>query len=299
MKVLKGFGVGILSFILFLSLSIFGIAFLLNSTVLNPVFVATEIEKIDMSPLIIEIAEEQIGDQLPEEALFVKEAIYEVISEQEPQLKEQINTAIYSGYDFFLGKSDNLNMVISLESLMEGLRESLWQTFHDYLPSELSGLSEDQLKTYFDQYYQDFTSQIPTELELDESFIPPEVMVQMLLVRQYILYFQTGYYALIAFMVLLVIGIILINRNIRDTTRALGIDLVVYGALEFAAVLLARYYTPIAQLLHDIPSSLQIWVSELYMDILAPLQTLSLGILLIGIILLVVSFVYKPQVAED
>ncbi len=363
MKVLKGFGVGILSFLLFLSLSVFGIAFMLNNTLLNPDFVAAEVDKIDVSALTRELTEEQIGEQLPEEALFIKEAVYGVISDHEPWLKEQVNTAIYSGYDFFLGKSETLDIAISLEPLKESLRDSLWQTFNEQLPlllpdlleyqlkpyldqhyeefieqipeeylppgfselseeqvkphlyqfleeiagqvateeipPELSGLLEDLAKPYFDQYYQDFAGQIPSELTLDESAIPPEVMAQLWQVRQYIGYFQTTYNYLIGFMVLLVLGIILIHRNVRDTTRALGIDLLIYGALEFAAVFLARNFAPTSLPLSGVPSSLQMWLVELSGDLLAPLQTFSLGVLIAGVVLLVVSFVYKPRVTEE
>ena len=98
--------------------------------------------------------------------LFIKEAMYGVISDQEPWLKEQLNTAIYSGYDYFLGKSEKLNIVISLEPLKASLRDSLWQAFKQNLPPELSGLSQDQLKPYFDQYYQEFAGQIPSRIYL-------------------------------------------------------------------------------------------------------------------------------------
>lgn len=363
MKVLKGFGLGILSFLLLLSLSVFGIAFMLNSTLLNPDFVTSEVDKIDASALVRELTEEQIGEQLPEEFGFLEEAVYDVISDQEPLLKEQINTAIYSGYDYFLGKSERLNIVVSLERLKEDLRDSLWQKFSDYLssditalpeylieplldqyypefagqilkeylPPELADLPEDQLKEYikqhfqefaeqipeiylspelvellkdqlepyFDQYYQEIAGQIPSEFTVDESSLPPEAMELIRQVRQGIGYFQTGYYALIGFMVLLVAGIILINRNVRDTTRGLGITFLIYGVLEFAGVYFARNYVPMSLPLTDIPSSLQMWAMGLYSDLLAPLQTFSLGILIGGVILLVVSFVYKPREAED
>lgn len=316
MKVLKGFGVGILSFLLFLSLSVFGLAFMLNSTLLNPDFVSAQVDKIDVSGLVRGLAAEQIAEQIPEEASLIQEALYDIIDDQEPWLKEQVNTAIYTGYDFFLGKSERLDMVISLEPLKESLRESLWQTFQDYLsgeleslpegllpeeyfPPELASLPEDQLKAYFDQYYQEFAGQIPSELAFDESSIPPETMQQMILVRQYIGYFQTGYYYLIGFMVLLVLGIILINRNVRDSTRALGIVLLIYGALESAAVYLARHFVPAMLPLQDIPSALQMWTMGLYSDILAPLQMFSLGALIGGVVLLVVSFIYRSPVDED
>jgi hypothetical protein len=363
MKVLKGFGIGILSFLLFLSLSVFGIAFMINSTLLNPDFIAAEVDKIDVSTLVIEITEEQIGEQLPEEVLFLKETFYEVISEQEPWLKEQVKAAIYSGYDYFLGKSESLDIVISLEPLKTSLRDSLWQTFNDYLssdltdlpeyllepfleqyyqefasqipkeylPPELASLPEDQLKdyivqhfqelaeqmpeiylspeiadmlkdqleSYFDQYYQEIAGQVPSELTVDESLIPPEAMEQIVMVRQGIGYFQTAYGALIGFMVLLIAGIILIHRNVRNTTRELGIIFLVYGVLEFIGIYLAKNFALMSLPLHDIPLPLQTWLTGLYSDLLAPLQMFSLGVLIGGVVLLVVSFVYKPREAED
>lgn len=332
MNVLKGFGLVILSFLLFLSLSVFGIAFMLNSTLLNPDFVTSEVDKIDVSALVIEMAEEQIGEQLPEEAFFLKEALYGIISDQEPWLKEQLNAAIYTGYDFFLGKSERIDIIISLEPLKESLRDSLKEallqslpaTLSDLppelsglfpeladlppelsdlplsdLPPELAGLLPDITDQLFDQYYQELAGQIPSEFAFDESFIPPEVMEQMILARQYIGYFQTAYSALIGFMVLLVLGIILIKRNVRGTTRGLGITFLIYGALEFAGVYVARNFMPTSLPLPGIPSSLQMWLMGLSGDLLVPLQMFSLGVLIGGVVLLVVSFVYKPRIAED
>lgn len=298
MKVLRGFGIGILSFLLFLSLSVFGIAFTINSTLLNPDFVAREVDRIDMPTLIRELTEERIV-QLPEEASFIKEAIYEVISDQEPWLKGQIRAAIYSGYEFLLGRSDRLEIAVSLDTLKETLRESLWQTFRENLPPELSFLPQDQLEPYFDQYYREFAGGIPSVLTLDESSIPPEVMEQLMLARQYIGYFRTYYYYLIGFMVLLVAGIILLNRSVRGTTRSLGTDFMIYGALEFAGVYLARNYGLANMSLPGVPPSLQTWLSGLFGDLLAPLQTFSLVLLIGGAVLLIVSFIYKPRAAGD
>ena len=129
MKVLKGFGLGILGLLLFLSLSVFGIVFMMNSTLLSPRFVTAEVDKIDIPGLVRDLTEKQISGQLPQEATIIKESLYAVISAQEPWIKEQLNTAIYSGYDYLLGKSDRLSIVISLEPLKASLRDSLWQAF--------------------------------------------------------------------------------------------------------------------------------------------------------------------------
>ena len=157
MNFLKGLTLSLLSLLLFLSLSIFGIAFTINNTLLNPDFVASEVDKIDVSSLIRELTEEQIGEQLPQEAQFMEEAIYDVISDQEPWLKEQVNAAVHSGYDFLLGKSERLSLTISLETLKESLRDSLRQTFMQSLPPQLSGLPQAQIEQYFNQFYQEFS----------------------------------------------------------------------------------------------------------------------------------------------
>ena len=65
MNVLKEIAVALLSFLLFLCLSLFGIAFTLKSTALNPDFVTSEINRLDVSTLlkdliIIEPTPEQI-----------------------------------------------------------------------------------------------------------------------------------------------------------------------------------------------------------------------------------------------
>jgi hypothetical protein len=363
-NVLKGFGTGILSLLLFLSLSVFGIAFMLNSTLLNPDFVAAEADKLDVTALIRELTDEQIEETIPEEVSFIEEDLYEIISDHEPWLKEQVNIAIYSGYDYFLGKSDRLDIAISLEPLKESLRDSLWQTVHDYLSSDLSDLPEDllkpyldqyyrevikmipkeylppelaslpedqlkpyldehyqefiemipiehlppviidqledQLEPYFDQYYEELVSQIPSVYELNESTISPEAMEQIREIKHDIGIFQTVYKYLIVFMVLLVLGITLINRDVRVITRSLGIDLLIYGALEFAGVYFARHYmTTSLPMPSDIPLSLQTWLSGLTSDLLAPLQTFSLILLIIGIVLIVASVVYRRRVDED
>jgi hypothetical protein len=306
MKVLKGFGLAILGFLLFMSLSVFGIAFTINSTLLNPDFVVSEVDKINISKLVTDLTEENLG-QFPEERQFlnvaIKGAIYKVLSDQEPWLKEQVNKAIYSSYDYFLGRSEKLNVVISLEPLKERLGDSLKQAIIQSLPPEAGGLTPAQIERYLDPYYQEFIRDVSSDISFDESLIPPDAMEKIVEIRLYIGYFQTGYKALIGFMVLLVLGIVLISRNIRGATHGLGTDFLIYGALEFAGFYIARNYAltnlPMILPKHGIASFLQPWLLELSRDLLAPLQMFSLGLLIVGVILLVVSFVYKSSPAED
>jgi len=301
MNFLKGLGVSLLSFLLFLSLGVFGTVYMLNSTFLNPDFVVSEVDKIPVASLIREMTEEQIGGQLPQEAEFLEETIYGVIADQEPWIKEQVNAGIYSFYDFLLGKSERLSMIISMEPLKESLRDSMWQAFMQSLPPQLSGLPQAQIEQYFNEYYQQISEQIPSSFEVDESLMPPEVMAQLMQVRQYVSYVQTAYYALIGLMVLLILGIILLRRNVKDATRGLGVTFLIYGVLWFAGVYATRNFLPIQQLpLPDIPPSLQAWLTGLIGDFVAPMQTFSIGLLAAGAALIIVSIVYpRLRPAEE
>lgn len=64
MKVLKGFGVGILSFLLFVFLIAFGLVFTLDRTLLNADFVSAEINKLDLPSVAKEVASQQLPSDL-------------------------------------------------------------------------------------------------------------------------------------------------------------------------------------------------------------------------------------------
>lgn len=363
MNALRGLGTAILGLLLFLSLTVFGTAFLLHSTVLNPDFVADQVDKMDISGLAREITEEQLAGELPEEAEFLIDPLLDIIDEQEPWLKEQARHAIYTSYDFLLGKTDTLEISIALESLKADLnRDRLWETLNErisswlpiiiqdelrsyleenlhvyarqipkeYLPPEIAGLPDEQLlryldeyledldeqittqgtvpelsgllealvKPFFDQYYDEFIEKIPSEYVVDEETIPAEVMEQLLLAREYIGHFQTGYYLLIVFMVVLVAGIFLVNWNVSRAALALGIDLTLYGILELAGVIFARTFN-FMQFVPDVPASMETWLNGLFKDVLAPLQLFSIIILVIGIALIVASFFFKRRATES
>ncbi len=295
MNFLKGLAISILTLILFLSLAVFGTVFMLKATLLNPDFVVAQVDRLDVSSLAREAIEGQVSGQLPPEAEFLEEALYGAIADSEPWIKEQVSTAIYSGYDYLLGKSERLNLIVSLEPFKENLRDSLWQIFQqnlEELPPEFAMAPPAMLEQYFDEFYQEFAEQIPSEFEFDESQIPPEVMEQIVMVRQYISYTQTVYYALIGLMVLLILGIVLLKRDVSSATRGLGITFLIYGVLEYASVWATRNFLPTSLPLPDIPSSLQPWLMGLINDFVAPLEAFSIGLMAGGAALIIVSIVY-------
>ncbi|MFC2024971.1 hypothetical protein ACFLTG_00965 [Chloroflexota bacterium] len=382
MKFLKGLALTLLSFLLFLSLSIFGLVFMLNSTILDPDFVTSEVDKLDVSSLVEEILSEQppgegfgialvdtineleplvkgqlgtathsiydyllgkkpspelaltlrdtllssefanslidkldlsslaagflseqIAEQIPGEMEFLVEYLDEAIAELEPTIKAELTAATDPILDYLIGESQSFSIVISLEPVKETLRTKLWQAFMESPPPELAMIPPAMREQYFGQLYQEFSEEMPSTFELDETLIGDEIPTQIAdglaeaeavleEARQYVSYFQLGYKLLIGLMVLLILGIILINRQVKDATRSLGITFLTYGAFEYIGIFVAKYFTGTQLPMPEIPTSLQTWLTQFTSDFLAPLEMISLGLLIGGIVLLIVSFVY-------
>ena len=298
MKFLKGLALSLLSFLLFLSLSIFGLALTLNYTILNPDFVVSALNRLDISSLAGEFLSQQIHQQIPQGEPRLAEVLDDTIADLEPWVKEQASTVTYSSYDYLMGKSQSLSVVISLEPVKESLRDNLREAFLQSPPPELKGLPPAEVERYFDEFYQGLTREIPSTFEFNESSLSPEVLARLEQAKQGISYFQLGYKALIGFILLLILGIILINREVKGATRGLGITFLTYGVLEYGGIFAAKYFAGAQLPQLGIPASLQAQLPQLIGDFLAPLAMFSIGIGIAGVVLLIVSFVYKPREPE-
>ena len=292
MKFLKGVALFILGSLLYLSLSTFGIAFMLNQTILNPDFVVSQVDRLDIPSL----AEDMLSKQIPPEAEeLMGEAVNDTISDLEPWLKEQTAGAVNSLYDYLEGRSQSLSLEISLEPVKESLRDNLWQAFLESPPPEVTGLSSAEIEQYFNEYYQQFSQEIPSTFELNETSLPPEGVALLGQVRQYIDYFNLIYNALIGLILLLILLIILVHREVRGSTRGIGINFLTCGALSFLGVFAAEKFSAPLLTQASMPPYIQTWLPQLLNDTLAPLVMYSIVLAAVGVILLIVSFAYKPR----
>ncbi len=298
MKFLKGLALSLLSILLFLSLSVFGMVLTINQTVLNPDFVASQVDKMDISSLAGEFISEQISGQIPLDNQLMAEILEDTIADLEPWIKEQTNVAIYAGYDYLTGQSQSLSIVIPTAELKETLKDSIKSAFLEALPPELAGAPPAMIDAAFNEYYQQYSQQIPATIEINESMLGSEVMSSLEEARQYIGYIQTAYKALIAIILVLIGLIVLIHRKVRGSTRQIGITFLTHGIPGYASIFILKNYamSQLAQLTQfNLPASFQAWLPQLVDDFLAPLEMFSLGVLICGAVLLIVSFVYKPQ----
>jgi len=296
MKFLKGFGLAILSLFLFLALSVFGLVLTINQTILNPDFVVSQVDKLDIPSLTGEMLSQQIPQfevTSPYEP-YVAEVMDDTIADLEPWMKEQARGSIYSIYDYLEGRSQSLSLTISLEPVKDTLKQNLRETILNSPPPELQELPPDAIEQFLDEAYRQIDEQIPAVqgievVEVDQGTLG----LSFEQIRQAIGYFHLGYNALIGFILLLILGIVLINREVRGSTRSLGSTFLTCGIFSYADVFIVKYIADTQLAQADMPVYLQAWIPQLIKDALAPLEMYSIGLLVVGVALLVVSFVYK------
>lgn len=302
MNILKGFALGILGLLLFISLTLLGIAITINQTLLNPDFVTAQIQKLDTSSLIKSALQGEILGQIPPEFQFLTPVVDKTLNDITPFLKEEVNKNVYVIYDYMMGKSQNFNIELSLEKVKTTLRDNAWEAIQKSPPPEFSQIPPAMMEQLFNQYYQQFSGMLPSTLKFDQTSVPPESASMINQVRQWLGYFQTIYMASIGFSVLVILLIILIDRRVKSFTRGIGSTLITVGVLSLAEFfLLSRLLLPqmLPQVMPpDMPAQLQTWVSNLFTDVLTPLQIYGIGLLAAGIVLVVISIVYRPKDVE-
>jgi hypothetical protein len=295
MKILKGLALGLLSFLLFLSLSLFGVLLMLNLTILNPHFVVSELNRLDTSTIAEEFLSQQSGEGIFQDEPYIAEVVEKTITDLEPWIREQTGAAIYAGYDYLLGKSQNLSLEIPLEPLRDSLKDNLRDAVLQSPPPELAGLPPAAKEQYINEAYQNIDELIPPRFEANESLLDPEVLTQLGQARQYIGYLQTSYWVLMGFIPLLILGIIFLNRQVKGATRELGIIFLTYGVIEYVSIFIAKNLAGGQLSTLDVPQTIQTWLPQLLDGILAPLEIFSICFIVAGIALITVSFVYKPR----
>ena len=185
--------------------------------------------------------------------------------------------------------------------------------FLDFPPDELEGLPSEELEQAFDAFWAEFTEEmLPMPFQIDETVIGEDAPLQIASftseaetvlsqVREYVGYVRLAYILSIVVSVLLIAGIVLIYRNVRGSTRTLGIVFMAAGLVLLVLALIGKNVggEQMLQAMVGTPQQLQVWASQVLVDLLAPLQWLGVGFMAGGVGLLVASFVYKPSQIMD
>jgi len=295
------------------------LASLLGPTLFSSDFIVAVIDAMD-GPQMASIIWEEFGEeitqefQLPEEAFpHLVAGLGELLTDLKPWITEQVEYAAGPIADYLAGEVESFNVTLSLDPLIDGLRGVLLGVFLDFPPDGLEGLSPEELEQAFDVSWDEFAEEmLPTPFQIDETVIGGDARLQIASftseaetvlsrVKEYVGYVRLAYILSIVVSALLIAGIVLIYRNVKGSTRTLGIVFLASGLVVLAVALLGKYVggEQMLRAMLDVPPQLQVWASQVLVDLLAPLQWLGIGFIAGGIALLVVSFVYKPSQTTD
>jgi len=304
MSLARRAAIGFLSFLLFVSLTGFGLAHTAKQTVLNPDFVKTELESLDVVALMDDILSQQVPPEveqfLPEGAL--DETMDEVLAELEPWLREQLDTAVDTVYDYLWGRSDRLSLIIDVTPVKEAVSESLRDEFLANPPAIVSFIPPEDLENLFDSAYAQISGQIPSTYEVDEGTLNdlnPDIMINLNRARRYIGYFQFVYPALIAATALFIMGIILLSRRAGNPPLWLGIPILIGGVVIYFVPAIIRHFTDPILAGTELSPAFDVWAPQFINDSLAPLRIFSIFFIAVGVALLIVAAVRRHRQQDD
>jgi len=295
------------------------LANLLGLTLLSSDFISAVIDTMD-GPQLATIIWEEFGEEIAQGFSLREDAfphlvtgLGELLTDLKPWVKEQVEYVAGPIADYLAGEVESFSVTITLQPLIDGLRGVLLGVFLDFPPDELEGLPPEELEQAFDVFWAEFTGEIlPTTFQIDETVIGKDAPLQIASftseaetvvrqIREYVGYVRLAYILSIVVSVLLIAGIVLIYRNVKGSTRTLGIVFLASGLVVLAVALIGKNLgaEQMLRAMVAMPPQLQSWASQVLVDLLAPLQWLGIGFIAGGIALLVASFVYKPSRTTD
>ena len=299
MSAVRGFFSGVFCFLLFDVLVLLGIIITVNLTVLNPDFVVDELDKLDVYSVVIE----QAKAQLPGQEFISSETVDELVTELTPWFEQQADAVIHSLYAYLQGEQE-LNVVISLEPVRAAVKESAREAALASLPPELQGAPQSQIAAFMSQVYAEIDNVIPATFQLSETAAGQQITAQLEQVRKAIGYINTAYKLLIAVAVLLVLLIALAHWwQPNPIMRSIGITFILVGVAGILGSLLDVWLIQALSRLAGESSmllGLEAKLPELAADITAPVRMYGIGFLSAGIVLVILSFLFRtPKASHD
>ena len=190
-------------------------------------------------------------------------------------------------YDYVLGKSGSLDLVISTEQIKQSLSENLRQTYAQLPPSE-QGLP-------FEELQRQIIDEIPSVITLNQDNIPSDIWQTLQKIKDISGYIRIAYIGLIGFSLAMIALIILITRARISATLFLGIIFLVSGGVSLSAAIVTQQLVPDFIPMIDLPSQIQVWVKQLLIDLFSPWIIYGIVVLVIGILLLVTSILFYSR----
>lgn len=292
MSAVRGFLYGVFCFVLFDALVILGLIITLNLTLLNPDFVTSEIEKLDVYSLLTE----QAKALLPSQQFIDTECLNKALADLRPWFEQQAGSVIHNIWDYLKG-ADTINATISLEQVRSVAKKYAKEAALKSLPPQLQNISQTQMEAYMAQIYTEIDRRIPANFTLNEGSIGSHFLAQIKKIKQVVGLTQIAYKWLIGLAILLVCLIALVHWwQPRPIIRSTGITFILVGLVcvlgSLLDVLVSRALSRLAIEAYILPV-IQPKLPQLVSDLTAPLRNYGLGFLVSGLAMVMISVILR------
>lgn len=293
MQTIKGIGIGLTGFFLLISLLLLGPALTLNNTLLSPRFVATELKNLD----VISEAGGLLVEQIPPSEKPYAVAIDNTLTELKPWLNQQLDIIVDGIYAYVMGKTNDIKITLPTEILIQSLILNFTEAIQESPSAEYLKMSEEQKSRYLTQSQQQLRDAIPfgSILEINQEFLGSDVMNALSQAKGIAGSIRTGYFVLLVLALVFLLCIGLILREIKSIARSLGIIFLVGGLSGSVFFLTAKYLIPNLLSFNSLPSPLQTWIPQIAGNMLSPWGIFNLVTLILGAILLTISFFVRGR----
>jgi hypothetical protein len=273
----------LLGILLFLSLLSFGPILALQLTALNPDYVATRVvDEMDISGAAHDWLSKNVAPDKPLAAKAIELGVINL----EPIIKEGTKSAVSSIYSVMLDSLEK-GKLVELVAAQRSLVNDVANNINGVLDSPI-------LSPVISLFGINATS-IQKNVDINQINSYFDALDEVAQARDAFIAAKNSFIPLIVFMVLLIIGIVLIARQVKFTTFELGITFAAYGAIELIGALIGKGYIISALSQLDMPQFLQNALQRINDDFINVLVSFSSTMLFCGAVLLVVYFLYKPR----
>ncbi|APV43539.1 hypothetical protein Dform_00176 [Dehalogenimonas formicexedens] len=279
----------------------------LGDTVLEPDLVYSLADKIDWPSLVDEQVRKELLKNGGVDPTFgyLLDYIGDAAVKLDPWIKSTLREIVPPVHDYLLGKTQTLDVSISLEQPTVVLYSTFLDAFNRFPPPQLAGLSAAQKQAAFNNFFFfEFIPALPAAIDIDSSFFSgaPQEIAQGFSdlktgledAKAYLTYYWLAFYGLIIFIVLLFGLALLILRRFSGLLLFGGIILLIFGALGSIAVIVADS-TVSAVDFGSVPAAIQSWLPGLVQNALNPFLFFSVGVGIAGIVAIVTSALMRRE----
>ena len=293
----------------------------LRQTILSDSLVGEVLNNYDYTAITKDIVANYMKGKLPVGIELTSPQLDRVAVTLQPSVKSAFTSESGNFADYILGTKAGFDVKVDVTPAQPTLKIVVKEAILTQIPGYLQGVTQQDIDNAFELYYPIFSQTLPTTYEITSNDLGMQAINEVTNTitdaqnslteardnidktsddienalkeaKPYVGYFRLGYVCLIALIIVLILGIILLCRNVKGACRNLGIVFFIYGAGALAVVLITKYFALQKLAEANIPQALNNIPGILLNDVLSPLRLVSLVCLIGGILLIATSLIY-------